>query len=61
MDKSNLIEIVEDELNYLFLVKPDKDGIIRYQVIASGSREENCIKTFPEWKEYISSLYYSYK
>ena len=55
VDPSNIIEAREDNLNYLFLVKPDKDGKIRYKVIAGGDREKGGFKNASEWFNYIKN------
>lgn len=34
-DPANLADTVETDLNYLLLLKPDKDGYIRYTITAS--------------------------
>lgn len=53
----NIVKTVEDPLNYLILVRPDKEGKIRYKVIATGSREKDGVKTYEEWSEHITSRY----
>ena len=55
VDPLNIIEEREDDLNYLFLVKPDKEGKIRYKVIAGGDRENNGFKNASEWFKYIKN------
>lgn len=56
VDPVNLAGTVEDEVNYLMLLKPDKDGKIRYRVIACGSREKDGFKNSDEWFNYIRNL-----
>lgn len=53
----NIVKTIEDDLNYLVLVRPDKEGKIRYKVIATGSREKDGIKSYKEWSKYISDRY----
>ena len=53
----NIIKVMEDDVNYLVLLRPDKDGKIRYKVIATGSREKDGIKNFKDWGEYITNRY----
>jgi len=53
----NIIKTIEDNLNYLVLVRPDKNGKIRYKVIATGSREKDGVKSYKEWSEYITGCY----
>lgn len=56
VDPVNVVETKESELNYLVLVKPDKEGKIRYRVIAAGDREKNGFKDYKEWSKYIKKL-----
>ncbi len=53
----NIVKTLEDDLNYLVLVRPDKEGKIRYKVIATGSREKDGVKSYKEWSKYISDRY----
>ena len=52
----NIVKTIESDLNYLVLVKPDKDGIIRYRVIACGDREKDGFKNSADWFKYINNL-----
>lgn len=54
VDPANVVKTIEDDINYLVLVKPDKDGKIRYKVIATGTREKEGFKSYDDWKKYIS-------
>lgn len=56
VNPENILEAREDEINYLFLLKPDKDGKISYKVIASGSREKEGFKNASDWFKYINDL-----
>lgn len=49
----NIVDIVEDELNYIIIVKPDKNGKIKYHVLSCGNREEKGFATMNEWFEYV--------
>lgn len=49
----NIVKSMEDELNYLFIVRPDNDGKIRYRVISSGDRERGGFKSAEEWFSFI--------
>lgn len=53
VDPSVIIETVEDDLNYLFLVKPDANGEITYRVICAGDREKGGFKNSADWFEYM--------
>lgn len=55
VDPSNVVSTQESDLNYLILVRPDREGKIRYRVIAAGDREKSGFKNFKEWSEYIKS------
>lgn len=49
----NVAGTVEDELNYLILVKPDSRGEINYTVIAGGSREKDGFASSGRWFEHV--------
>ena len=55
VNPENIVETREDEVNYLFLVKPDSEGKIRYKVTASGDREKNGFKDASSWLNHIKS------
>lgn len=57
INPENIIEAKEDELNYLYLLKPNKEGKITYKVIASGNREKDGFKDASSWFSYIKSNY----
>lgn len=57
INPENIIEAREDDINYLYLLKPDKEGKIRYKVIASGNREKNGFKDGESWLSYIKNNY----
>lgn len=48
-----LVEAKEDDLNYLFILKPNKEGKIRYTITATGLREKEGFKSANEWFEYL--------
>ena len=56
VDPANVVSTEESDLNYLVKVSPDKDGYIRYRVIACGDREKNGFNSYEEWSKYIKSL-----
>lgn len=56
VDPANVVSTLETDLNYLVLVLPDKNGVIRYRVIAAGDREKEGFKNFSEWSKYIKGL-----
>lgn len=53
VDPTNIVGTREDSLNYLFILKPDSNGDIRYKVSAAGSREKDGVSTAQEWFDYI--------
>ncbi|MCH5241007.1 MAG: DUF4861 family protein [Muribaculaceae bacterium] len=57
INPENIIEAKEDEINYLYLLKPDKNGKITYKVIASGNREKEGFKDAASWFSYIKDNY----
>ncbi|MCM1355113.1 MAG: DUF4861 domain-containing protein [Staphylococcus sp.] len=50
-----LKSVKEDELNYLTLLNPDKNGIIRYSFIAGGKRDTTSPQSADEWFKYLRS------
>lgn len=56
VDPVNVVSTEESDLNYLVKVRPDKDGMIRYRVIACGDREKNGFNNYGDWSKYIKSL-----
>lgn len=61
VNPENILEAKEDELNYLFLLKPDKDGKIKYKVIACGDRENDGFKDADSWFSFITENYQNNK
>ena len=55
VNPENIVEAKEDDVNYLFLVKPDSEGKIRYKVTATGDREKNGFKDASSWLNHIKS------
>lgn len=55
IDPDYIIDIIEDDLNYLFIVRPDNDGKICYRVIAAGDRELDGFRTSGSWFDYLQS------
>lgn len=53
VDKANLVKSLEDDLNYLFVVRPDNNGKIRYRVICCGTREKEGYKDPNQWLEHM--------
>lgn len=53
VDPENLIEAREDELNYLFIVRPDAHGRIRYRVSAAALRQKDGFRNSKEWFSYL--------
>lgn len=56
VNPDNLVKTVEDELNYIFVVKPDANGEISYMVISAGDREINGFKNSDIWFDHIKSI-----
>ncbi|MCH5239837.1 MAG: DUF4861 family protein [Muribaculaceae bacterium] len=57
VNQDNIVEAKEDDLNYLFILKPDKDGKITYKIISCGDREKDGFKDAESWLSYIKSNY----
>ena len=57
INPENIIEPREDDINYLYLLKPDKNGKIAYKVISSGNREKEGFKDDSSWFSYIKNNY----
>lgn len=55
VDPANVVTTLEDDLNYLVLVRPDAEGVIRYRVIACGTREADGFRSYDQWKKYITA------
>lgn len=49
----NIAASKEDDLNYLFLLRPDAEGRIRYTISATGLREAEGYKTAKEWFAHV--------
>lgn len=58
VNPENIVETIEDNLNYIVLVRPDADGRIRYRVVASGDRENNGFRTADQWLQFVRTLGY---
>lgn len=56
VDPENVVSTLESDLNYLVLVRPDNEGIIRYRVIACGDREKNGFTNYKDWSKYVKSM-----
>lgn len=56
VNPDNLVKPVEDELHYIFLVKPDANDEISYRVISAGDREINGFTNSDAWFDYIKSI-----
>ncbi|MBD5356151.1 MAG: DUF4861 domain-containing protein [Bacteroides sp.] len=51
----NIVKVIEDDANYLVLVKPDREGKIRYRVLACGLRERDGFKDENKWFDFVKS------
>lgn len=49
VDPENIVDAREDDLNYLFIVRPDKDGKIHYRIKSCGDREIGGFKSATDW------------
>lgn len=58
VNPENIVRTLEDELNYLVLVKPDKEGKIRYRVVAAGDREQSGFKSADAWLKHVKAIRY---
>ncbi|MDE6795382.1 MAG: DUF4861 domain-containing protein [Muribaculaceae bacterium] len=59
VDSANIVRSLETDLNYLFIVRPDNNGKIRYRVLAAGDRERNGFKSAQNWFDYVTSHFTS--
>lgn len=53
IDTEYIVDVVEDELNYIFVIRPDRNGKIRYKVRAAGDREKDGFKSARQWFDFI--------
>ena len=44
-----LVKTLEDDVNYLTLLTPDSDGVIRYTIVSAATRDSESPKTADEW------------
>lgn len=58
VNPENIVSTLEDELNYLVLVKPDNEGKIRYRVVAAGDREQSGFKSADAWLKHVKAIRY---
>jgi len=56
VNPANIVSAKEDELNYLFILRPDKYGKISYRISATGLREKKGFKTSKSWFEYLKNI-----
>lgn len=56
VNPENIVSAKEDDLNYLFILRPDRDGKISYTITASGLREKEGFKTSASWFDYVRKL-----
>lgn len=56
VNPENIVDVCEDELNYLFIVRPDHNGKIRYRVRSCGNREDGGFKSATDWFSHIRAL-----
>lgn len=55
VDPLNLVGTVEDDVNYLMIVRPDAHGRIRYRVSAAAKRQNDGFKTADQWFDYLKT------
>ena len=55
-DPINIVDVREDELNYIFIVRPGNDNAISYKVISCGGREADGFKNSQQWFDYLKNL-----
>lgn len=48
-----LVKTLEDDVNYLTLVTPDKDGVIRYSIVSAATRDEASPKDYAQWQAWL--------
>lgn len=56
VNPENIVSAKEDDLNYLFVLCPDKNGKISYTITASGTREKDGFKTADSWFKEVRKL-----
>lgn len=54
VNPANLVRTVEDDVNYLTLVKVDRDGEIHYKVVFAAGRENDGFKDAGQWFDYLN-------
>lgn len=50
-----LVKTLEDDVNYLTLVTPDKDGKIKYNITAAALRDVTSPRDSKEWFDYLAA------
>lgn len=53
VNPENIVKAYEDDLNYVFVVRPDSDGLITYKIVASGSRAKGFAAAPQAWFESV--------
>lgn len=53
VDPANIVEAREDDLNYMFILRPDPAGRIRYRIRACGTREADSFGSSADWFAHI--------
>lgn len=48
-----LVKTLEDDVNYLTLVSPDKNGKIKYSITAAALRDETSPRSDKDWFAYL--------
>ncbi|MCM1020780.1 MAG: DUF4861 domain-containing protein [Muribaculum sp.] len=55
VEPDNLVQTIEDDVNYLMIVRPDAHGRIRYRVSAAALRQTDGFKSADQWFNYLKS------
>lgn len=49
-----LVKTLEDDVNYLTLLRPDDNGVIRYSIVSAATRDSHSPKTPDEWWAWLN-------
>lgn len=49
-----LVKTLEDDVNYLTLLTPDADGVMRYTIVSAATRDSESPKTPEEWWAWLA-------
>lgn len=55
VNPANIVETRTTDLDNLFIVRPDENGIIRYRVLATGSRQKDSVSNYMDWFNIVNN------